>query len=117
MRAATGFAAVLLALALAPAAKAQFTVSGSSGQTVNQPVNTGQNVSTINTIQLFDHSIKLSDFLPAMHLPQSRPVFGKSTFPTESDGTFGMNYLKAFGFTGKSPPHPTSSVFVVPISR
>jgi hypothetical protein len=110
MRAAVGIGAVLLALALAPPAQAQSTFGGSSRPIINQPVNTNHSVVPINTIQVYDHSIHLRDFLPNIHLPQSRPVFGKSTFPTEADGTFGMNYLKAFGFQGKSPPHPRNPI-------
>jgi hypothetical protein len=110
MRAAIGVGAVLLALAIAPPAKAQFAFSGNSGHVVNQPVNTSNSVVPINTIQVYDHSIHLRDFLPNIHLPQSRPVLGRSTFPTEADGTFGMNYLKAFGFQGKPPPHPRNPI-------
>ena len=115
MRAAiVGVGAVLLALALAPPANAQQStiVGGSSGNLVNRPVDTSQSVVPINTIQLYDHSNKLFNFLPAMHFPQSRPVFGKSTFPTEPDGSFGMTYLKAFGFQGKPPPHPSNGIFI-----
>jgi hypothetical protein len=110
MRAAVGIGAVLLAMALAPPAHAQIAFGGSSGPIVNQPVDASNSVVPINTIQLYDHSIHLRDFLPTINLPQSRPVFGKSTFPTEADGTFGMNYLKAFGFQGKPPPHPRNPI-------
>jgi hypothetical protein len=114
MRAAIGIGAVMLALALAPPANAQQSVvfGGQSGTVVNQPLDTSASVVPINTIQLYDHSNKLFNFLPAMHFPQSRPVFGKSTFPTEPDGSFGMTYLKAFGFQGKPPPHPSNGIFI-----
>jgi len=110
MRIVMGMGAVLLALALTSSARAQIAFGGSSGQTTNQPIDTSASVVPINTIQVYDHSIHLRDFLPIVHFPQSRPVFGKSTFPTEADGTFGMNYLKAFGFQGKSTPHPRTPI-------
>jgi hypothetical protein len=112
MRAAIGFVAVVAALALATPAKAQQTVGfgGSSGPIINTPASTSSSVAPINTIQLYDHSIRLNDFIPNLHLPQSRPIFGRSVFPTEPDGSFGMNYLKAFGFQGKSPPHPRNPI-------
>jgi len=112
MRTAMGMGAVLLALALASPARAQIAFGGSSGQITNQPIDMGNSVVPINTIQVYDHSIHLRDFLPNVHFPQSRPVFGKSTFPTEADGTFGMNYLKAFGFQGKPPPHPRNPIIL-----
>jgi hypothetical protein len=92
-------------LALASPALAQ-TAKGFGGVNpttiVQQPITTSPFNTSISAIPLFDHSVKLRDFLPSLGSFSNKPAFGQSVYPSQDDMP-GLNYLKAFGFYRPQP--------------
>lgn len=72
---------------------------------VNRPIDASTANVPIATPGRRRSNFKLLDFMPKISLPGTKPIIGRSSFPTQSQLP-GNGYLRDFGFRPGTPVRP-----------